>query len=478
MLTGVSRDRSCCKCLNACRHRLITAVLNSCVAKLLERLGMPVPKPPPRKYMTKSEKRAAALKFGVRWREHAQEAKARRATLKLRAAEAGVRTAGRFEEPISPDREQKRLEFSPYKLPPLSKRAPPVSPEKLNEFKLYKGVNDVEAWKEDTQRSSISRHLKSGTTQSSSLKAWAVYRGWSDPRAGHPSSWAMQERDLKQKLKDDRARRERVKEGQHKAQARQEARAKLDEERALRAEKELCEAREQISALKEQMEAGQAIAEATINDLELRLEEAEAAMKAVDSAAAFALGPEESARSRSIVPPGVVETQAATDGAAEDDVLEEAEAALREGGEGGGRPRARKDTFDERVAAVRKQLDEQHAIAHAAGHEFDEFESLFDDLREQYIREEVSAADSIAESLHARAAAPSSEWSDSDADETAGADAGPAAQEDGTPSAPAEQEPAAAAEVPAEVPAESQPVTENDNAKEAEVAKGAAGADG
>ena len=107
--------------------------------------------------MTKSEKRAAALKFGVRWREQALEAKARRATLKLRAAEAGVRTAGRFEEPISPDREQKTLEFSPYKLPPLSKRAPPVSPEKLDEFRLYKGVNDVEAWKEDTQRSSISR---------------------------------------------------------------------------------------------------------------------------------------------------------------------------------------------------------------------------------------------------------------------------------------------------------------------------------
>ena len=448
-------------------------MLNSCLAKLLARLGMPVPKPPPRKYMTKSEKRAAALKFGVRWREQALEAKARRATLKLRAAEAGVRTAGRFEEPISPDREQKTLEFSPYKLPPLSKRAPPVSPEKLDEFRLYKGVNDVEAWKEDTQRSSISRHLKSGTTQSSSLKAWAVYRGWSDPRAGHPSSWAMQERDLKQKLKDDRARRERVKEGQHKAQARQEARAKLDEERALRAEKELCEAREQISALKEQMEAGQAIAEATINDLELRLEEAEAAMKAVDSAAAFALGPEES------IVPGVVETQAETD-AAEDDVLEEAEAALREGGDGGGRPRARKDTFDERVAAVRKQLDEQHAIAHAAGHEFDEFESLFDDLREQYIREEVSAADSIAESLHARAAAPSSEWSDSDSDETAGADAEPAAQEDGAPSAPAEQEPAAAAEVAATTDAAvaAQAATEDDNAKEAEVTEGAAGAEG
>ena len=93
-------------------------------------------------------------------------------------------------------------------------------------------------------------------------------------------------------------------------------------------------------------------------------------MKAVDSAAAFALGPEES------IVPGVVETQAETDGAAEDDVLEEAERALREGGDGGGRPRARKDTFDERVAAVRKQLDEQHAIAHAAGHEFDEFDEF------------------------------------------------------------------------------------------------------
>jgi hypothetical protein len=148
---------------------------------------LPIPPPPPappaRKYLTKDEKKAAALKFGLRWKA---ETRKRRwsASEKQRIQERAVRVARKFDEPVSPEKLAAGLtSFSPHRLQPLAIRAPPVADETVKEFRLYKSVNETEEHRDEVQQSMIHRYLKSGTTQSASLKAWAAYRGWSDPRA-------------------------------------------------------------------------------------------------------------------------------------------------------------------------------------------------------------------------------------------------------------------------------------------------------
>ena len=58
-----------------------------------------------------------------------------------------------------------------------------MSPEKVKEFRLFKTITEAEEHKEQVLRPNIHKFLKQGTTQAASLKAWAAYRGWSDPRA-------------------------------------------------------------------------------------------------------------------------------------------------------------------------------------------------------------------------------------------------------------------------------------------------------
>lgn len=274
-------------CIHKIHHGIVTNLRKLPCCKCLP-VPPPPPAPPVSPYLSKKQKKAAALKFGLRWREETARRKymqteSGRLEIKVRA----VRVAGKFQEPISPERLKAGADtFSPHRLQPLAIRAPPVSPEKVKEFRLYKTVTEKEDYKEQIQRPMIHKFLKQGTTQGASLKAWAAYRGWSDPRAGDPSSWAVQEAQLAKKLTTDAVWRAEAKEARAKAVARQEREATEKEVAALSAEQELAEARAQIMRLTQEMHAGKTIADARIGELEGRLDAAESAMVAVDPSAA------------------------------------------------------------------------------------------------------------------------------------------------------------------------------------------------
>ena len=428
---------------------------------------LPIPPPPPpppaRKYLTKAEKKAAALKFGRRW---AEETRNRRLTAekKLRIQERGVRVARKFDEPVSPERLAAGVNsFSPHRLKPLAIRAPPVAAETVQEFRLYKSVNETEEHKDATQRSMIHRHLKSGTTQSASLKAWAAYHGWGDPRAGHPSSWAAQEAALKKQLSAEHERRMKLKETRQKVKVRKQEETAEREAAALSAEEELAMAKAQIQSLTQQLHMGKSIAEVTIAELEARLEHAEQAM-AEASLSIDGLSP--SPPIRTGVLPGEVSAErrarrkekeemrkkleamgvkpstpiassffAASAGLPvwqpstpvwglhykhtnTRDVVAEAEEALGSPDSSGSplsmeqesleyqrqvaertKQQKQQEILEYRAAEVRRQLESMKAIAWADDDNVDDggfsdgFESLFNSLRDEYIVEELKAAD-------------------------------------------------------------------------------------